>query len=254
MKFTTTSLFAFGFLASTVSTVRASDGYFELEPPFAFDNEGVPPEMVGAFAWEGSITEGWAAGSTFKNMHLVVNQQGYYQMTFVIPQTNFTRTASGKSLTYECVEGRPGHWKGSCSAILSALIGNPPQLSADPTAFCHYVVVSQPNPDSDEIFLQWWDSNKYCNFTYEDLIDGSVKSPSWMYKQLTPKFAFDDGRPACGYATEVVPVPGGGQLLPIAFPDGEANAETKEDGTPNEDPSGASDTSDGNRRTLWFLN
>jgi hypothetical protein len=253
MKFSSSSIIAAtGSLMISFSFLSTTRAYEEIKPRLSFANEGVPPEMVGAFVWDGSITEGWAAGATFKNMHAVVGQKGYYQMSFVDPQTNFTRTSSGKSETYECVEGRPGHFKGTCTSVISAVIGNPPTLVATPVAFCHYVVVSQPDPDSDEVYFQWWDSNKFCNFTYEDLVDGSVKSPSWMYKRITPNFSFDDGRPACGYATEVVPVPGGGQLLPIATADEDSIAETMD--TEEAKSSEELDSSGGNRRKLWFMN
>lgn len=48
-----------------------------------------------------------------------------------------------------------------------------------PASFCHLIVYSKP-AWSDSIYIQWWDSDKYCNFTYEDLESGEL----WRLRSL----------------------------------------------------------------------
>jgi hypothetical protein len=166
--------------AGSVGVTNEQGGFFKINqtmsPPFKYANTGVNKEQVCSGSWHGSIEEGWAAGSTYQNTQGMISQNGDYAISFVEPWSNLTRISVGRAMTYKCVEGMPGHVLGTCLNVVSAYISHDPKLSVNvrkPASFCHLIVYSKP-AWSDSIYIQWWDSDKYCNFTYEDLESGEL--------------------------------------------------------------------------------
>jgi len=183
-------------------------GVFDI---FKYPNTGFPQEAVGT--WIQTLS----AGPNYKgslNLNAVTIPAGNYMLSFQDSKGRPRRVASGSTLSYTCVPGKPGHHMGLCQTSFADFQQNVMQLIPQP--FCHYVVISKVNGTID---LQWWDSASLCNFQPFNPEMSTVNS--WYAQLQTPPVVYPDSIPgvsgSCGYADAPIVWPASNEL-PVATP------------------------------------